>query len=598
MVVLISSSSLVLADSSSEISSSHSPSSKVLINSNNWADVYSVSLFQALKGEKAFFLNDDSIRDLDSQLSKENSLVLYSSKSHPLVSSLKKKLTNEDWTVDFEVKSDSLFMDLDPMVDNYYILWDQQASLSLPLLGLAKKTRSWVFVVSQNQTEDLVKHLSKKNLNGVKIILVGDLPLSMHEKLDSFITSKINEDSIQKTVDTLFNLQMNSLTSDLALSDTTLSNSALSNSSLSDSALLVTGSVLESDLFMSKQPILLVSDTFVSKDFISLVKDYSLHSFSVVENSLFPFAQELKKELDFSGIENVSFFLKFGQSSLVQEGEIVSLNTFPLPKADINLTITSVDYNPSLNQLSVYIKNEGKSNAYLFASIDIFALKNETYLTSVGSTSAQEIGPLEKTVLVFNTTIDVDTFSDLKSKIFLAYGESKKQLDKHLISKETGLSPIYFDVRITSSEMNKIDLDVSEVLYRSDKNAFEIVIKNPEEINLEGVLRVQNVLVDGISKDFSQSVLIPSKRSVHLVPADLSSKDQEMNKNISLEVQYKKSGEKYIRFLHIVDEFSAFTVIPLVLSALLTFLIIAFFEQRRWSYRRKEKKSGIRWVKK
>ena len=604
-------------------------SKQIIINSNNWADVYSIYLRQQLEQnnpqEEQLFKGKDihyilpeeeqkAIYELKGIAPTTEETEIYESKK-PIIARAKNKLKKEGYRIIATRTEKNYNTALDIKTKKYYVIWEEEAKLSTLLIPFAKKENAWVFIANKENIKTITKRLNEAKKEGGQIVLVGTLPDSLKNKIQTSITQEIRGATKQEIVQELIKETNYSITNILIEDNTGI----------------------QEEYFQTNAIILPLKETYLdqkTKEFLQKAREQttqsqSLPTITLTNKKYLPLAKQIRDAT------NSTVFVELGQSRIEREVEqnavvrtpnaelrkqnsdfrtqnaeretqdavLQDIYEYPLPSADIQLKINELNYYKETKTLTINIENKGTSPTYLRANIRILDKNNEAQYTY--GTNTTEFIPGESTKTLFlkgelpEELIDEarQNNNQLEGEIYIIYGQEKNELDNTLLSKE---GKHYLKKTITLQETNQdiLLLKVKDANYRSDKKAFELVVINPQEEELEGTLEVQNIYAQGKQRDFGITTTLQPERTTLYIPAQLENEDYDKNKNISLHIQYWNPKTKFIHRLHINKPFFVFSIIPILIAIIASILGISIFETHRRKQHKKLRKAGIRWAKK
>lgn len=219
--------------------------------------------------------------------------------------------------------------------------------------------------------------------------------------------------------------------------------------------------------------------------------------------------------------------IKFGQAIPSVTG-MTNLDVFPVPIYTPELSIESIKYNSVTKKIELLIKNKGDGIAYYKSEIKI-KLNGEIYKILRDS----EIKLLERAELKGNEyEFDFDgMIGNVSANIITKYGTTKKSLEKF----ET-----YSSVLESIAFSDTSNIEIIRASYDKKEKELLISIKNPGAITTYVTSEVE-VLLNGINtkiKSEGVRTIENGSISVEKLPIELTARDIDANKNITITVKY------------------------------------------------------------
>lgn len=486
--------------SSSVISAAETPD-LIIVNSNDWIDVYNSLLYGSLSNVPILFLSHQSqtstfFNSIDHSV---NSILLVESDSR-LSPTASKILSTLDYDITI-VEDDDTGLFFASLIDlDSYILVDKDFPLNgLSVAPYAVASNSWVFFIDTNFNSEIISLLS-----GKEILSYGRIPQQLLQKVTpSVVIDKGNKYRNSVEISKLFVDKYP--TKQYVLTD---------------------GSFLEEEFFIGKFPVLVVGVSTTPKPIEDFFAETTVASAVVVGQASIPPSMSLKKLLESKYDRELKLVAKLGKTSpdLSQENLIIPLNMFPIPSPEIVLSVESFFYNQITRQIEVQFTNAGD----IFLSYVPSIVLTIDGVTSVIE-SASEHYFLEKSESrTVQFSVDLNSLDSISAELTVVYGESQDSFD---FSLSESYSPLNFVSIVDDS-----DVLVEKILYDSKNKVFLISVVNNGSVSAYIDMDLNNIFVSGVGNSFStpRSILVePGKNAVLVIYAVLSDIDLLSNPTIS-----------------------------------------------------------------
>jgi len=424
----------------------------VIINSDEWVDVYTGMNYANLNGMNSKFLvADDHIYEMMPGLSKEVKIMVIESQQSAYNVGLANTLRDNGFTVIDEYMSrdtDSTNIEFARMTGtkNFIVLDDSYGYNAVSVGPYATLTNSFVLFADENNIADVVDFLDK---NGVdNLIVYGTV-----DRLVRTALQKYNPDVIDFE---------NRFDNNLEITK------RFQKKKIATQVLFTNGEFLEDELISGgngREPIIFVGKDNVPPQVIDYVKNSDIDVGVLIGNDLTYTAKTLKDEAD------ISVFIKFGKGTAGESYKTVeALDRFVLPSYELMLAIDSVVYNTATKQLEVVYRNEKELTTYFKSSISI--LVDGEKKKTVGDAETVIIGELD----IMGIGYDLDLTEELRkpdvsivAEIMLPFGESPKSMDKAIEGT--------FPVQVVTIE-DRCDVKTMKLVYDKKTQRFVMTIDN------------------------------------------------------------------------------------------------------------------------
>ena len=540
----------------------------IVVNSEDWIDVYSGIMYANLVGKPFNFITsrEHSTR-LPSLIGSKN-VYLIESEKLPFVMGYKDTLEGRGFSVEEKIseggKNLNLELARDLDINNFVIIDDTYGYNAISVCPYAVVSKSYVLFADEENVDDIYNFLKNKR---AKILIYGYLDKEVMEKLKEFEPEVIDYgDKFDNNIEMVKKYRRIRPV---------------------DQVTLTSGDFMELGLMRGTEPILFIGRDSVPEQVVDYVRSSGIKVGVLIGNELIRSAQSLKAKT------GISIFLKFGQGSGSGAGSaaVRDLDLLYLPSYPLNVTVKDVAFNILTSDLEVVYKNEADTFSYFKSSIKVYV--DDELVQTVGEKEPVLIGAREE----IGSTYPVDLSgydlgaSKLKADIFLQYGESKKSMERAL---EEELDINMVEIKDLS------DIEIVDLSYDRDKNLLTLEIKNKGPSCY--VKPTLTLTIDGDKMSIGGKDTYPINEKVTKdisFDAELSDEDLRANENVRVEILY---GERENFLVNSISQDIALKVkgkgdlsslfypaIILILLTVIVFLLILVLRKKG----RGEEKKGL-----
>jgi hypothetical protein len=453
----------------------------VLINSQDWIDVYSGMLFGRFQGYETFFITSKRHASiLETVLPPEHRVQVFESERVPYrvnVAGVLKKLGYET-EVTYSGSSKGLNLQLAKQsgLTSFIVVDPTYGYNAVVAASLALSSHAFVLFADQGNAEQVAAFLRTLPQTD-SVLLYGQVSPAVSRRLASFSPQAINTGNRYKdNVEALKKyFQMNPA---------------------ANQVVLTSGEFLENQV-IGGEPVILIGRERVLQETVDFVKNTRVKTAVVVGNDLTKGAKQFK---DATGI---STFVKVGQGIPhgVNEYEpIRALDMFFLPSAKIEVDLAFVQYNALEKVLEVVYRNNG-SRAALLGTVTILA--DGVPVQTVGDTAAQILERNETRGFRYAADLseEVARKSALVADVFTTYGESAESQDRALAAQV----PIS-----TSDQQDGCELELGKVAFDQISQRLAVTLRNPSDVDCFASV----ALLDMVINDQRQTIAYPGTAKV------------------------------------------------------------------------------------
>ena len=530
---------------------------RILSNSEDWRDVYSVMLYSNLIGKHGSFLVSDKHATLIlNSIPKENHIWAFSSKKIPQVMAYRNILESKGYSAE-EFISDNLNLEIAKRLDKvkkFIIIDDSYGYNAISVAPYAVVTNSYVLFADKTSIKNVLAFLNERKAE--KPIIYGNVDREVKSALAKFNPETINKDGDRF----LNNIEIVKKYQGLRHSK---------------QAVLTNGEFIEGEIMSGTEPVVFIGTNNVPDAIQQYVKGSEIDVGVLIGNELVGTATFIRRQM------GISVFVKFAQGARNPQGaisQVEALDMFYLPTYPLTLEIQSIKYNRATNKLEVTLKNAGLQAIYFIGTYGITA-QDGTKLT-VGDIGANFIDGNEAKTLTYDAENLPD--GDLDIDVFIIYGESKGSLEKEIRKTVKAQS-----VRV----LDQCEIEVHDISYSSSKQQFYATIENTGDVDCFVDLEIIDFVVAGEKKTYTLESVAElasgSTKSLRIKAEDIEEEDLPDNENVRLRAYYGEREDtlfkvKDLTLALVLKKFEIMSYALWIVIVLLLFLII-------WKRRKKKK---------
>ncbi len=530
---------------------------RILSNSEDWRDVYSVMQYGVLQGKPTNFLVSSRHATLiTNQIPAGENLWVFSSERVPFIVGYESLLAGKGYTAQ-EFTFENINLELAKRltgITKFIIVDDSYGYNAISVAPYAALTKSFVLFTDRDNVDDVVDFLDSITLESV--LIYGPLDREVTQATQKYNPQTINRNSnrFQNNVEIVKKYR---------------------EISAAKQVILTNGEFIEQEIMSGTQPVVFIGTNNVPQPIQEYIQGSDIEVGVLIGNELVGTATTIRRQL------GISVFVKFAQGARSPRGaisQVEALDMFYLPTYALNLVIDSIKYNRATNQLEVTIKNAEEQAAYFIGTHSLKSAEG-TPISPVGDKEAIFIDGNEIKTMVYD--VGVLPEGKLTADILVVFGESPQALERELratLDVDT--------VRIFDS----CDVVVSEISIDVRKGTFHVALENPTDKECYADVELLDIVIAGQRQDVSlESVVMlkPSgKRTVKITAEDFEEDDVVDNEEIKIRVFFGERENNLYKFKDFTLELSEkggdylfYTLLVLIL--LLALLIV-------WKRRKKK----------
>jgi len=498
---------------------------RVIVNSQDWHDVYSGMLFATLQGVPSNFLvsmKHASIL-LYSIPTTEKNLYVVTSRQQPYFVGYGPYLEGKGYDNATELITRNANLDLaGSLATTKFIVIDPAYGYNaISAAPYAAQSGSYVLFADRRNIDDVIDFLTDHGVTS--LILFGQLDREVKEGLAQF-----NPETVNKGDRFSNNLEM--VDRYLRINPT-------------KQTILTNGEFLEAGIMSGDDPVVFIGKGNVPDIVRQYIEKSEMEVGILIGNELVGTATVVRRQL------GISVFVKFAQGARTPKGAIAQvedLDRFPMPLYDVNLLIKSLVYNRATRSLEVTYQNPTDLAVFFKGTITI---EDGGVLKVTGDTDPLFIDKRGYKTIVY--TVDTDgqplnlQGTDLTAQLFTIFGEAPRSLENALQAT----------LKIEMVEIfDNAEINITGLYYDKSAGAFYVIIENigdvdayvqPELIELMINDEPVTVAADGV-------ILIKPGQKVKIpVLIDMTEADFAANPQIKVRAYY---GEREIALVKIQEQ--------------------------------------------
>src|SRR3989338_8257914 len=483
---------------------------RIIVNSQNWVDVYSVMQYGAFKPITSNFLVSDRHASLIlGQIGKEEKLWAISSSKTPFFTGYQALLDSRGYTAqEFTYGNINLEMaKLLTDVDSFLILDPSYGYNAISVAPYAALTKSYVLFADAGTIDDIVEFLSSRTVR--KMIIFGQVDREVKAQLSQYNPEIINRDGDRF----LNNVEILKKYREI---------------NAAKQVILTNGEFIEQELMSGSQPVVFIGTNNVPDAIREYVSQSDIEVGILIGNELVGTATFIRRQI------GISVFVKFAQGARQPQGsisQVEALDMFYLPVYNINLALESIKYNRATNKLEVTLRNTAEQGIYFMGTYTIIS-SDDTRITVGDETPIFIDGNELKTI-----TYDIENLPEgaLSGQAYIIYGESENSLEK-VIDQDIGTIE---SVRI----LDNCQISIGGLSFNLRRNTFYVDVENAGDVTCYIDAELLDVDVAGDFYIFgfdSIESIEPGDKKQLKINADppLIGEDVEENSEVRIRVYY------------------------------------------------------------
>jgi hypothetical protein len=489
---------------------------KIVSNSADWRDVYSVMLYSSLVDKQpGYFLTSTKHGTvlLYSIPKGTNGTLVVSSKSQPYAINYKSVMESQDYQNVEEIVTNKVNLELakrvtkEKNIKKFIVVDDAYGYNALSAASYAVIDRYYVLFVNARNVAEMDTFLT--GVNPEKILILGQVDEEVKTRFSKYNIETINKgDRFENNIEMVKKYVKVKPSRQLIMSN---------------------GEFIEASIMSGDNPVIFIGRNTVPIQIQEYIKAADFQVAVLIGNELINSATAIRRQL------GISVFVKFAQGSRAPTGPIASvedLDKFPMPRYAVDLGIYSVMYNKATNAIWVTYKNKAGIGAYLKGTI------------TINGNEAQKIADLEPIFIDKNQykTIIYNQFVDgrplqidegtINAKVYTLFGEGKKSLENVLEAT----------MNVESVEiLDSSNINITDVSYDKNKQAFIVEVENIGTVDSYVIAEASDIYINEeyITITSPETTLVKLDKTAKIeIPAVLTESDMANNPTVRIKIYY------------------------------------------------------------
>jgi len=530
----------------------------IIVNSEDWRDVYSAMLYGSLEGIPTNFLVSARHGTLIlNAIQKATPIRAFSSRRYPFLIGYESILESRGYSAE-EFVYDNFNLELAELLDisNFIIIDDSYGYNAISVAPYAVASESFVLFADRTNIRQVDSFLSGRVVNN--IIIYGHVDREVRNTLQKYNPEVINKDG-----DRFYNnIEIVKKYQEIKHSK---------------QAILTNGEFIEKEIMSGVEPVLFIGTNNVPDSIREYIQGSEIDIGVLIGNELVGTATYIRRNV------GISVFVKFAQGAREPAGaisQVEALDMFYLPTYILNIEVESIKYNKATNMLEISIRNTEDQAVYF----------KGTYSLTDSAGFTQRVGDISPIFLDGNElktiTYEVEPMAEGKiiGEVYIIYGESKGSMEKVIDTT--------FEIE-TVEILDECDIKINSLVYDKRGKRFYVEIENVADVICYADVELVDVLLDGELKNLGSVDIVeikPGKKAKSRIKAALEEEDIEDNEIIKGKVHYGERKNALIKIKEFQFElvlkgidYWTFTLILIIII-----LLILIYLKRR----KKKKEEG------
>ncbi|MGV8169322.1 MAG: hypothetical protein ACP5N3_04670 [Candidatus Nanoarchaeia archaeon] len=549
------------------LSSEASAETVVIVNSAEWTDVYSGTLYANLLAEQNYFLTSTRHATIISYSIPKSveRLEVISSRNSPYVVGYKSLLEAEGYKNVEELRVTNGNIELGQRltdITKFIVIDPSYGYNSISVAPLAVQGRYYVLFANRRTINQVSNFLDGRTVN--ELIIYGQVDREVKDALAEYSPTTINTgDRFDNNIEIVKKYQ---------------EVYTRKYGAPRRQAILTNGEFIEASVVSGADPVLFIGFSNVPEQVREYIDSSSLEVGTLVGNELIGSATFIRRQT------GLSVFVKFGQGARVPSdtiSKVEDLDRFPIPRYPLNLDIVAAVINTATGNLEITYQNKALIGTY-FKNILLRLEQDGVGVTIPDENDPVFIGPNEFKTIVYplvdteGNKIDV-VGQNISLSINTIYGESPKSLEQTL-QKILGVEKV--------SIIDGAEIEIVDVSFQKAGSKFLIKVKNIGTVDAYVSAEILELYVNGEYIIFSSDEvkkIKPGDTIILEVTTTMTEADVPQNQKVNIKVYYGERESALIKVKQAVVEFkyAAPDYLMYVLIVILILLLLLFFLRKK-----------------
>jgi hypothetical protein len=489
---------------------------QVIINSEDWKDVYSGMLWGALTETTTSFLVSDKHSTLIlNAIPKGTSIQAMSSSRAPFIVGYKSILESNGYNAE-ETVYDSFNLELAKLLDvtSFVVLDPSYGYNAISVAPYAVISNSYVLFADRENIDAVDAFLGERGVDN--LIIYGQTDREVRDALSKYDPEIINEEGDR------FANNIEIVKKYMEIKN-------------AKQVLLTNGEFIEQEIMSGAEPVIFIGANNVPDQVRDYIQSTDIEIGVLVGNELVGTATYIRRNV------GISVFVKFAQGARAPQGsisQVEALDMFYLPVYTLNMAVESVKYNRATNQLEVTVRNTEEQAVYFKGT---YSLNYAGGTQTVGDVDPVFLDGNELKTLVYDVEqIPADKIS---ADVYIIYGESRGSMERVI--------DITIDVEMVQI-LDECQIKQNSLVYDKRKGRFYVEIQNIADVDCYVDSELIDVLMDNQRTSFGADDVIEiksGKKKQQVIKARLADEDIEDNEMVRVRSYYGERQDSLVKVL-------------------------------------------------
>ncbi|MFH1510822.1 MAG: hypothetical protein ABIF10_03960 [Candidatus Woesearchaeota archaeon] len=494
----------------------------IIVNSEDWKDVYSTIMYSNLENiPKNFLVSDRHSNILAQTLERnKNDILLVSSPEYPFVVGYDSVLRAAGFNVE-QIAPDNINLELARRTDitRFVIVDDSYGYNAMAVAPYAALEKGYVIFADRRNIADITDFL--RSITVEELVIYGFVDREVKAALAEFSPVIINKgDRFDNNIEIvkLYQEKHRELKGDI-----------------NKQIVLSNGEFIEEEIMSGAEPVLFLGRENVPEQIQEYIKESGVDVAVLIGNQYVGAATNIRRQI------GISVFVKFARGARIPSGPVSpveGLDLFYVPTYQITLQIASIKYNSATNMLEVTIQNTGVVAAYFKGS---YSLASE--LGAQGTVGDMDAGFIDANSIKTMTYEVSLTGQNLTADAYVIYGESGRSLENE-IRKRWNIE----SVRVIDNSL----IEITSAKYDLNKGIFYVEVSNTGDADAYVDIELIDIIIDGETYSFGSEevALVQAGRNLEIRIRSkpvMQEIDLADNEKIMVQANYGERAENLIK---------------------------------------------------
>ena len=534
----------------------------IVVNSDNWMDVYSGAIYAAIQAKDfKFLISDRHSSALLPWFKKDDHITVLESEKLPFIINYGDMLQRYGYSAEtIKAGGKRLNTELAKTLNtrSFIIIDPSYGYDAVSVAPYAILTKSWVLFTDKTNIDEISDLLSSKMAQ--RIIIYGHVDQEVIDTLNRFRPEILNKGSrYDNNIEIIKKYHQIKPVTQLVLSS---------------------GEILEDSIFTSEDPVLFIGKDTVPDSTINFIKTSGIKYGVLVGNELTKQAHQLKTAT------GMHVFIKFAQGTTTGADfftKVSGLDLFYLPSYTFKIELLGIRYNLATKTIDLALQNTQDLKTFLKTTIGVLA--GEQRIKAVGDEGIEILEGDDRRGFRYaaDLTEQIAENRGLTADIYTVYGESPNFMDQELA--ETAPLQVVEKEDFCEMAINKVTFDATI-------QRIIIEVRNLASVDCYVDANIADLIISDEPKTaaLGETVLVAGRSSAELkIKQRMDLVDLEDNKIVFAKIYYgedksflfkKTEGEFKLNLLG-ASIHKEMPILPLALGIILIFAIIIIYRLKK-----------------